>query len=340
MHLVRDRQRVIDFARATGYAGSISMVIRVLPRNLAMLLLLCVSPAAFAQSPASSTAEADRLFAEAASLAEAGRYAEACPKLERSLALDPAIGTEYNLADCEEHVGHLASAWLHYRNVQRDARRAGKSERESAAKARVDALAPRVGWVKVIPGRYAPTAFRFEIDGRVVTLPGRDGSARDQEVPLDPGPHRLRATGGLDAVWQRSIEARAGAIEQVRPFDTKPQRPTPQRNLALLSGGVGVVGLLVGGGAAIVSLIAHNDASSKCPEPERGCSSAAPSTRARAQEGVDAWQRATTAGNVASVGFVVAGVALATAVVLLVTAPRDKRPPTAAWQVHADGLHF
>src|SRR5262249_24412526 len=93
-----------------------------LPRARADVMALrtrCVACTAFALlvSAGGARAEtpeqaADRLFKEAEVLARAGRYAEACPKLEESERLDPGIGTQFNLADCYERTGRVAHAYL------------------------------------------------------------------------------------------------------------------------------------------------------------------------------------------------------------------------------------
>jgi len=59
--------------------------------------------------------DADALFHEGRKLAEAGDFTHACPKFAESERLDPAPGTLLNLAECEEHLGHIVEAQEHYR---------------------------------------------------------------------------------------------------------------------------------------------------------------------------------------------------------------------------------
>ena len=75
------------------------------------LVALVIALAAFAttSTPAradpATVARAQALFDEALALMKAGKYAEACPKLEESDQLDPGMGTEYRLAECYESDG-------------------------------------------------------------------------------------------------------------------------------------------------------------------------------------------------------------------------------------------
>ena len=67
---------------------------------------LALAPAAHADDDAPALV----LFKEARALVGDGKYAEACPKFEQSLALEVGVGTQFNLADCWEHIGRTASA--------------------------------------------------------------------------------------------------------------------------------------------------------------------------------------------------------------------------------------
>src|SRR5947208_8874106 len=71
-------------------------------------------------------ARAEKLYDEAIELLDRGDYTQACPKLEQSDQLDPALGTRFNLAECYEHEGKLASALIRFRQVAIVARESGK----------------------------------------------------------------------------------------------------------------------------------------------------------------------------------------------------------------------
>src|SRR5205807_91874 len=84
------------------------------------------------------------LFLEGRKLAAAGDYAAACPKFEDSYRLDPGIGTNFNLADCYEHRGLIASAWARFLDVAAATKAVGQSERERVARARAALLEPKL----------------------------------------------------------------------------------------------------------------------------------------------------------------------------------------------------
>src|SRR6185369_4715015 len=105
-------------------------------------LVLALTAPAFAEASSSDKAAAEALFDEGRRLAQAGKFAEGCPKLEASQKLDPALGTLLNLADCNEKLGKTASAWAQYREATSLARAAGSAEREKFASDRSKALEP------------------------------------------------------------------------------------------------------------------------------------------------------------------------------------------------------
>jgi hypothetical protein len=301
-----------------------------------MLGLALGAAASRARADGADSATADRLFREAKELAMAGRYAEACPKLEQSQRLDPALGTQFNLADCYEHTGRPASAWLLFNEVMSLAHVAGKAERESAAKARADALEPHVPHLVLVVR--APDTPGLELT--------RDGTPVKEEdwgkpVPVDPGDHSVEAAAPAHKKWTSRVtiptegaaptELVVPELEQEQPAPPPvvapppPSTPAPtmtapppapvgssQRTLGLFVAGLGVVGVLVGSVFGFDSLAKHNDATS----------SACPNGGACGDQGaVDAWQSARTAGNVSTVAFIAGGVALAGGLALWLTAP-------------------
>ena len=89
---------------------------RTLLAPIAVALLLAIAPHAHAQS-SSDKAAAESLFDDARALVTAGKFADACAKLEASLKLYSSINTEYHLADCYEKLGKMASAWIDFQEI-------------------------------------------------------------------------------------------------------------------------------------------------------------------------------------------------------------------------------
>ncbi|MFO0662300.1 MAG: hypothetical protein U0174_00025 [Polyangiaceae bacterium] len=136
-----------------------------------------------------SRAQAQALFDDGLKLMDAGRYQEACPKFVASNRLDPAGGTQMNVALCHEREGKIATAVLDYQAALTQATADKRKERESFAKGRLDALTPLVPKVVI--------RIRPESEARAATIT-LDGTPLVPEVlgtplPLDPGPHQVEA---------------------------------------------------------------------------------------------------------------------------------------------------
>jgi len=289
----------------------------------ACIALVWLAPKAAA---ADEPARAEQLFQAARALVEKGDYASACPKLEESSKLEPAVGTQFNLADCYEHVGRTASAYTLFRQVAAIARAAGKFERERSAKERAAKLESNLARVHVTVEAPAPG-----IDVRLDDAPIEHGAAAGA-VPVDPGKHVLRASAPSRTPWESELTALAGKTAEVvvpelvdptprsrapapPPVTADAPPPRTQRTIALVTGGVGVAGLVVGAVAGAVALSGRSDAERQCPE-------ATYHFRCPTQAGADAWSSAASAGTVSTIGFIAGGILLAGATTLWLTAPR------------------
>ena len=298
---------------------------------------------ALAQS-ASNSAAAQSLYDQGKALMAAGKAAEACPKLEESQRLDPGSGTLANLAKCYEVTGRIASAWSTYLEAAMAARATGNAERESGARSLAAALAPRVSKLVVdVPAEARVTGLAITRDGAPVGPP-QWGVA----IPVDEGEHTLVATAPGFKEWRAAAVVKgAGTTTQISVprlvQDDTPATaggtpdhvaPAPakglgaQRIAALSAGGVGVVGLVIGTVFGVKAMSDHSEA-------EKYCGSSSECTDVR---GVRAGNDAHSAGNVATVGLIVGGVALAGGAVLWFTAPKNK--PSAEVSAGLGTLHF
>ncbi len=286
-------------------------------RRLASLVLSACVLASGTASADDATARAEQLFQEARALVDAGRYGEACPKLAESLRLDPAVGTQFNLADCYEHVGRTATAHALFGEVARIARAAGKFEREKSARERAAALEPKLARVRIVPASPAP--------GQETRIDGEAVKAAADPLAVDPGDHELTASAPGRNAWSTRfrVEPAATATVQIPVLvDPNPRRATDepksgQRTLAAIVGGVGVAGVAVGAVSGVMAMSTRSDADRLCPKDVTPL-------RCPTQEGADRWNEAKTFGDVSTVAFVVGGVALAGAAVLWLTAPKAR----------------
>ncbi len=165
--------------------------------------LAVILTAALAAAPKSSAQQADALFSAARALLQSGRAADACPLLEKSQALDPALGTQLNLAECYERVGRRARAFLAYADAFAWAQRSKDKPRQEAANGRMEALKPKLAWLTLstlTPVR-EPAVSVNDVALRLGALP--------RTVPAEPGVVTLtaRAPGHLAWMGQLPLEA-------------------------------------------------------------------------------------------------------------------------------------
>src|SRR5258707_11130936 len=136
---------------------------------------------------AGDKATSEALFGDGRRLMSQGNYAQACPKFEASLKLDPGVGAMLNLADCYEKNGQTASAWAEFREASSAARAAGSRDREELSRQRASALEPKLSRLTIVAGQQSTQGPR---DG---TAGGSAGSGK--AMPGDPGKAALGGAG-------------------------------------------------------------------------------------------------------------------------------------------------
>ena len=220
------------------------------------------------------------------------RPQDACPKFEESQRLDPALGTEFNLANCYEKIGKFASAYALYTVVAATARATGQQQREEVARQRAEAVKPKLTKLVIVAPPGSAGQLRVERDGTEI------GEAQwGFPVPVDPGPHRVRAFGAGVGEWSLDIDIPSdGAVHQVEIPGAESDSGSlgmSNRTWALASAGVGVVGLATGSYFALRAISQNNAATAagchgrECPTPD----------------GVDLRASAHRAGNLATLGM-------------------------------------
>lgn len=281
------------------------------------------------------SAAARALFDQGRALADKGKYAEACGKLEESQKLDPGAGTLFHLADCYEHVGKTASAWGMFLDVASQSAAAKRAERETAARERATALRPKLAQVTiVVDSSNAPEGLEIKRDGTAVGK-GMWGTP----VPVDPGQHKIDASAPGFKAWTTSIDVPSGpnnieikipALAQAAATDNTgvsaaassgPDSDTPpsgssRKTIGLVVGGIGLAAF-----GASVGLSLH--AKSKFNESSGHCDGSACD-----KIGADARSSAVSEGNIATIVGGVGLAALATGVVLFLTAPKGEAQPS------------
>jgi hypothetical protein len=286
---------------------------------LCALSVLHAGPAR-AQNPAA----AEALFEQARAAMAAGSYDIACARFRDSDKLDPAVGTRFNLADCEERRGRLATAWSLFRGVLSEL--AQDDDRRPIAEQRVAKLKPRLPIVTLVLPPDAASGTRVRLDG--VEL----GEASfGVPLPMDPGAHELKLLPPHGAERTKTFTVQEGERSDVQldweaagPVDDRAHEAEPppsnrpgrseQKRWALVAGSVGLAGVALGTVAGIVTLQKKGVADDNCPAATKTCN----------QVGYDATQSGKTFAVLSSVGFGVGVLGLATGAYLYLT---DKSAP-------------
>lgn len=282
-----------------------------------------------AQNPAA----AEALFEQARAAMAAGSFDIACARFRDSDKLDPAVGTRFNLADCEERRGRVATAWSLFRGVLSEL--AQDDDRRPIAEQRARTLEPRIPYLRMQPSADTPPGVHVRIDG-VELGEGSFGVA----LPMDPGTHELVLVPAAGGAGQRSAFSLGEGERRDLPIrfapssapapptsPTVPAREEPaegelfpaqnsQQKWAYVAGGVGAASLLFGAVTGVVTLNKKNTAETNCSERRHVCN----------QAGIDANESGRTFGTLSAVGLGVGVVGLAAGAYLWLTAPESASP--------------
>jgi hypothetical protein len=287
---------------------------------------------ALAQNPAA----AEALFEQARAAMAAGSYDIACARFRDSDKLDPAVGTRFNLADCEERRGRVATAWSLFRGVLSEL--AQDDDRRPIAEGRARALQPRLPYLRMKRDADTPPGVRVRIDG--VEL--GEGSF-DVALPMDPGTHELRLLPAEGGEGQRSTFAlREGehsdmpirytatppiVLEEDPAADLAAPRPASeqQRKWAYVAGGIGGAGIAVGAVTGIVTINKKSTANANCSDDRRVCN----------QAGIAANESGKTYGTLSALGFGVGLIGLAAGTYLWLSEPAEPAEPSTVRQAKA-----
>ena len=234
----------------------------------ASLLVTCVAAA----EPGANKAAADALFAEGRALAAQGKYAEACAKYAESERFEPAVGTSLNLGECHEKLGHTASAYGAFGEAKRLAALRNDPDREAVAAERRAAIEKRLSRIALsVPSN--TSGMKVLLDGQELGT-GAIGAS----IPVDPGKHIVRAIVPDKPPYEKEVLVGPGpltvAIEVVFLGDKPaPEPPTTARNVGVVVGAAGLVGVLAGGVFGVAAIVKNNASKDEClPSNATQCS--------------------------------------------------------------------
>jgi hypothetical protein len=262
------------------------------------------------------------LWREGRALLQQKRYAEACDRFTRSQELDPSAGALFNLGDCNEKQGKIASAWSAYTEAETLAASKPGSANQQHAKDAHDAaerLLPRLSRLQIVVD-IKTTGMAVSRNGRVI-----EPAALNVVLPVDAGPQAIAATAPDHRAWTTTIEVVEGATTTVhvpelealpKTIVTPHVEPTDKTRSHM------ALGLEIGGGALTVAGLAFGGiAISKWSSVTDECQNAICRSEAIRRAQTPDRDSASTFATVSTIGIGVGLVALAVGVVLQLTAP-------------------
>jgi hypothetical protein len=269
----------------------------------------------------------------------AERYDSGCPALEQSYQLSGLAGALFTLAECNAKWGKMATALKHYRSYLAaysklsPEKREKQGERQKLASEQVAALQGAAPKLVIALAAGTPEGVIIKRDGELV--PADDIGA---PMPVDPGGHSVEAT--FPSGETKTYEVEMAAAENKRlvirlPSAGEQDAPAPDedgsgdsmRTWALVIGGVGLVGVVVGAATGAGAIATRGTLDDNCVDTV--CN----------QEGKDAADTTKLLGNISTISFAVGGAALVTGVVLYLIAPNgeDTEASAARWSLGPTG---
>ena len=170
---------------------------------------------------ADDLATAQALFEAARVAVVHGDYAGACSKFAESQRLDPAPGTLLNLADCEEHLGHLARAWDAWHEGIALLPRA--DERLPPARQRAQALEGRLPRLLLRLAPSAPPTTKLRCDDTEIGT-----ASLGVPLPVDPGLHVVHAEAAGRAPSSTEVTLAEGETRAIDVAPGPPVAPPPE----------------------------------------------------------------------------------------------------------------
>jgi hypothetical protein len=284
-------------------------------------------------------------FEDGRKLAQAGDYTAAIARFEESERQLASVGTELNLGSCFEHERRFASAARMYSAGADHAEASSEPKRALGARKRAAALAARASSLEIQVPDEATAGLALFLDDLPV-----DPKLWSVPQPVDGGVHRVRVVATGHAPWSKEMTVApegehlklmvspldAGPVEEkpneperaadsvappppaIAPADPTPASApadtwTTPRITGVAAVAVGTIGIAIGAYSGLEAISQWNQRQEACLR--NVCT----------PPGTTLGDDAKSSATVATAGFIVGAVALASGVALLVLAPRRGR---------------
>lgn len=250
-----------------------------------------------------------------------GRLDAACPAIAESYRLEPLLGVLFTLAECEAKWGKPTSSLRHYEQYIGLVAKLDPDQREKhdprrvLAQRQIETLRTRAPSLTLILPASAPRGTRVTLDGELLS-DSAIGAARY----VDPGEHEVvwKVPGREEQARKETVSEGDRRVVLLESPEDKPKAaPAPddeegsvQRTSAYVVAGIGLAGLVVGAVTGGLALAKKKTVDDNCTD--RVCN-------AEGKAAADAGQ---ALADVSTVSLAVGGVAVATAVIVWLTAPR------------------
>jgi hypothetical protein len=292
-----------------------------------------------AEPTPSEISVARRLFDEGKAAEDTGRWRQAADKFRQAASIKDTPGIRFHLARCEEEQGAFVEALVEYDRAREliDGGVKAPDVERLLAEAR-DRVRARVALVTLRLPQGVENA-SVSLDGKAVS-----GSVLGVPLPVNPGKHRLQATAPGRAAYDQSIQLGSGEVRDVTiplaitlapataPSPASESARPASRARGLDDTGistrtivmVGEASLFVAAlGTGIVFSVARSSAQGRVkaadaevlqqyggPDPDGiACSGSDPEPSCAKRH--QAEQDSARAGNIATAGFIAAGVSAA-----------------------------
>ena len=242
-------------------------------------------------------AAAEELFRQGRAAAQRKDFSTACAKFRESNRLDPAVGTVFNIADCDEKLeARVPTLSIHVVHSER-----------------TDFVVRRDGVVLGAASLDTPLPVDAGEHLVVVEAPGTESAQYTSHV-VD-GDHASLDVSVGSAVRVAQQPAVIAATE------TQPAGARPSHTAAYVAGGVGVAGVITGVAAGLIALTKKSTVDTQFPEKQ--CT----------KTGLDAVDAGKTFGVISTVGFIAGGLGLGAATYLFLSAPVAESSRSSAYLI-------